>query len=157
MKIKQALILKNKFMTNIDFYLIPEKNLSESYRFICRLIDKAYQQKRKVYVHTNSLDESKIIDDLLWTFRDDAFVPHNIFSNNLISIAPIQIGHEIIPDNFNDILLNLTKIFPQDFTQFQRVLEIVPNNEDDKKISRQKYRLYQEKNCEIKSHDLVNV
>lgn len=142
-------------MPTIDFYLIPEKNISEAYRFICRLIDKAYQQKRKVYVHTNSLDEAKIIDDLLWTFRDDAFVPHNIFSHNLTSSAPVQIGHEIIPENFNDILLNLTRTSPQDFIQFQRILEIVANNEEDKKNSRKKYRCYQEKNCEVVTHNLI--
>jgi DNA polymerase III subunit chi len=145
-------------MALVDFYLIQETQINEAYRFICRLLDKAYQQKNRIYVHANSLDEAKTLDDLLWTFRDDGFIPHEIYEGKPASspLVLIQIGYKTAPANEQDILINLTETVPDFFPQFQRVLEIVPNNENAKKISRSKFRIYRGKNCELNTHALVN-
>jgi DNA polymerase-3 subunit chi len=144
-------------MAQVDFYLISEAQITEAYRFICRLVDKAYQQKSRIYVHANSLEEAKTLDDLLWTFRDDGFIPHEIYEGKPASssLVFIRIGFKNAPADDQDILVNLTETVPEFFPQFQRVLEIVPNNENAKKISRNKFRIYREKNCELNTHDLV--
>lgn len=137
-------------MTTIDFYLATEPDINACYNLVCKLVDKAYQQKKSVYIYANSTTEAKILDDLLWTFRDDAFIPHGLYQE---TDDNIQIGHDVTPENFHDILLNLTPQPPQFFQQFQRVLEIVPQNA--KETSRQKFRFYREKQCEITTHDLA--
>lgn len=142
-------------MPNIDFYLINETSITESYRFICRLIDKAYQQKHQIYVHGNSSAEIKTLDDLLWTFRDDGFIPHDTLQKNIPATVPIQLGYNLAPEHHKDILINLTNEIPEFFAQFKRVLEIVPNADSARKISRQKFKVYREKNCELKTHDLT--
>ncbi len=143
--------------TTVDFYLVSEPLISEAYRFVCRLVDKAYTQKCCVYVHANSPEEAKTLDDLLWTFRDDAFIPHELFEKNPPSPnVPIQIGYKTVPESDQNILVNLTEQVPEFFQQFKRVLEIVPNNDAAKKISRNKFRTYREKNCEMTTHNLVD-
>lgn len=137
-------------MPTVDFYLTNDPSLTESYRFICRLVDKAYLQKKSVYIQANSEQEAQTLDDLLWTFRDDAFIPHSLYSK---SHATIQIGFAECPSQFNDILINLTEK-PLDFyQQFQRILEIVP--QDCKEIAREKFRFYRTHQCEITTHDLT--
>lgn len=136
--------------TTIDFYLATEPEINACYSLVCKLVDKAYQQKKSIFIYANSAEEAKTLDDLLWTFRDDAFIPHNLYQEG---DANIQIGYDVTPKDFNDILLNLTPHSPQFFQQFQRVLEIVPQNA--KENSRKKFRFYRDKQCEITTHDLA--
>ncbi|MEZ5578324.1 MAG: DNA polymerase III subunit chi [Candidatus Competibacteraceae bacterium] len=42
----------------------------------CRLADKAYGLGHTVYLFTASEARAAALDDLLWTFRQDSFVPH---------------------------------------------------------------------------------
>lgn len=137
-------------MSTIDFYLVKEPSLESCYSFVCKLVDKAYQQKFSVYVHANSVEEANILDDLIWIFRDDAFIPHNLVG---AGSENIQIGYKQQPSDITDILINLTAEIPEFANQFQRVLEIVPQNQKQK--SREKYRMYRDQNCEINTHDLT--
>jgi len=137
-------------MATIDFYLTQENTIDACYDLVCKLVDKAYQQKKSVYVAANSEQEAKILDDLLWIFRDDAFIPHSLYQQ---SDALIQIGYDTTPKAFDDILINLTPTPPAFFTQFQRVLEIVPQSA--KTSGRQKFRFYRDQACEITTHDLA--
>lgn len=137
-------------MTTIDFYLTNDATIETSYKLVCQLVDKAYLQKRSVYIHANSEKEAQVLDDLLWTFRDDAFIPHSLYSQSELNI---QLGHGSEPKKLNDILINLTHETPMFFQQFQRVLEIVPQAAKDQ--ARQKFRFYRDKNCEITTHDLT--
>ncbi len=139
-------------MPTIDFYLVAESTVASCYGFICKLIDKGYLQKRSIYVHTNSSTEAATLDDLLWIFRDDAFIPHGVVG---ATTENIQIGWDlkVTPTNPKDILINLTIGIPALFNQFQRVLEVVP--QDLKKQGREKYKMYREHNCEITTHDLT--
>lgn len=141
-------------MTTVDFYLVTSPSITECYRFICQLVDKAYQQKHNVYIHVNSADEAKLLDNLLWTFRDDSFMPHNIIEENVPPTVPIQLGYHLTPHYHSDILLNLTIDIPPFFSQFQRILEIVPSAPDARAISRKKYRSYRDHGCQIASHEL---
>lgn len=134
----------------IDFYLTKEPTYETCYSLVCKLVDKAYQQKRSVYIHTENQKTAQQLDDLIWIFRDDAFIPHSLFSK---SDSNIQIGYKgIVPQNFNDILINITAEVPEFFKQFQRILEIIP--EELKTLGRQKFRFYRDKQCEITTHDL---
>lgn len=142
-------------MPAIDFYIVTESSITECYRFICRLADKAYQHKHPVFILANSKEEAKILDDLLWTFRDDGFIPHDILEKNAPATVPVQIGYNITPEYHDNVLINLTTKIPDYFTQFKRVLEIVPSDEASKKVCRQKFKLYKENNCELKTHDLT--
>jgi DNA polymerase-3 subunit chi len=146
-------------MPNVDFYLIKETNITECYGFICRLVDKAYQQKHHVYIYINSAEEAKVLDDLLWTFRDTSFIPHGL-QLETTTAEPVRIGFPNMdshnhPEAPYDILINLTLDIPHFFNHYHRVLEIVPQDNIYKTSSRKKYKLYKEKDCELVTHDLT--
>jgi DNA polymerase-3 subunit chi len=135
-------------MTAIDFYLIADETPEASFRLACKLIDKAYMRKNSVYVQTASIEEAKMLDDLLWTFRDDAFIPHGLVGTTQL---PIQIGQIEAPNPY-DVLINLTAATPALSKQYQRILEILPPQ--SRNIGRKKYKFYRDQNCEITTHDL---
>lgn len=141
-------------MRNIDFYLVKESVISDCYGFVCRLVDKAFQQKHHIYIHANTLEEAKTLDELLWTFRDTSFIPHGLYQNTSKDEA-VRIGVGVHPEPPYDILINLTPDIPNFFNHYRRVLEIVPQDTSWKNSARQKYKTYKEKNCELVTHDLT--
>lgn len=62
----------------VDFYLVTETGAQAPLLLCCRLLEKAYQQQHKVYVQTPSQQEAEALDELLWTFKDECFIPHNL-------------------------------------------------------------------------------
>jgi len=141
-------------MPQIDFYILHTQGKLEKERFACRLIDKAWHQGFKIFVQTDSFGQAKQIDDLLWTFKQDSFIPHALYSEARQISAPIYIGYD---DQFNEdaqVLVNLTETVPSFFEQFQRVAECVGNTPAAREAGRNRYRFYKESDNELKSHDI---
>ncbi|MEA2080825.1 MAG: DNA polymerase III subunit chi, partial [Pseudomonadota bacterium] len=66
-------------MTQVDFYLLQDDSAQNRISFACRLADKAYRLGNRVFIHTESAEQSRRLDDLLWTFQQNSFVPHAIY------------------------------------------------------------------------------
>lgn len=139
----------------IDFYILKDASLSAE-RLAIRLIEKAYQHNHRILVYCETKDHAVHLDNLLWTYQDDSFIPHHLQKEVLAHETPIQIAYDGNHDNFNDILLNLTPTIPDFHTQFQRIIEIVGDNEIAKEISRQHYRAYRSLQYELNTYSIVN-
>ncbi len=137
----------------VDFYILAEPKPQARYPYACRIIDKAYQQGHRIHVHTDSALEAHVMDDLLWTFRDDSFIPHQITAANT-DIA-VTIDHQDGDVSNKDILINLAKTIPTCISQFNRIIEIVPENMELKTICREHYRYYQQQGNDIKTHKIA--
>lgn len=138
----------------VDFYLLASDKPDDAWMIACRLIEKAYMKGHRVYVHCAHQQDAELIDELLWTFRDDSFVPHNLQGEGPEPPPPVQIGFEKEPRGFNDILLNLSNEIPPFYTRFKRVIELVINIESAKELSRQHYKDYRNKGCELQTHQI---
>jgi len=141
-------------MPKIDFYILPESDTTARLQFACRLIEKAYKQKHRIYIHAENKMLAHQLDEMLWTFRDDSFLPHNLYGEGPEPVPPIQIGFDLTPENHRDILMNLSNQTPQFFSQFQRLLEIVAHDSTAQEAARERYRHYRAQNFEITTHKL---
>ncbi len=141
-------------MLRIDFYLISESTDNERLRFACRLLEKAYLQNHRIYINTNNETEARLLNDLLWTFRDVGFVPHGLVGEQNTEKASVQIGYSKNPKLHKDILLNLTQEIPEFYTEFERVIEIIPEQPEWKNKARENFKKYKENNHQIETHDL---
>ena len=138
----------------VDFYILKQDNPRAHYHFACRLIEKAYRHKHTVYVHTENTAEAHRLDELLWTFRDESFIPHNLAGEGPTPPPPVQLGCNHEPHQFNDILINFAQTIPTFYQRFKRVIEIVPHQEDHKKLARDHYCIYRDQNCQLQSHNI---
>lgn len=143
-------------MPTIDFYLLNTPQQEDVYRFLCRLVDKVYQQQHQAYIHTRSLEEAERLDDLLWTFRDISFIPHQIGEPNPPQLPTlITIGIEKPKQHHaTDILFNLTQEAPHFFHEFARVIEVVTEEKNQRNQARKKYKFYKEQNCPLTTHTI---
>jgi DNA polymerase-3 subunit chi len=142
-------------MPNIDFYLLNTSDKEEVYRFLCRLVDKAYQHQQHAYIHASSLEEAQRLDDLLWTFRDTSFIPHQIGETVTMQL-PVFVTIAVDKPKLinNDILFNLTHEVPYFFSEFSRIIEVISEEKTDKTQARKKYKIYKEKNCPLITHNI---
>jgi DNA polymerase III subunit chi len=53
-----------------------------------------------------------------------------------------------------DVLLNLRAEWPPFFSRFQRLIEIVSRDEEDRAQARDRFRHYRDRGYEIRTHDL---
>ncbi|VEG90739.1 DNA polymerase III subunit chi [Legionella spiritensis] len=136
----------------VDFYLLKSGDLQTRWHLACRLLEKAYLRGHQIFVLCNNRQEAEHLDELLWTFKEDSFVPHNLQGEGPEPPPPIQIGHAQEPRGFNDILLNLSDEIPAFHNRFSRIMEIVLNDETAKEISRRHYRTYKAGSCALQTH-----
>lgn len=140
--------------TRVDFYLLQNSEPDARWIIACRLLEKAYFKGHKVYVHCVSQQDAEYLDELLWTFRDDSFIPHNLCGEGPEPAPPVQIGFGKEPRGFNDILFNMTAEVPGFYGRFKRVMELVSNVEAEKEQSRVNYKAYRAQGCELHTHHI---
>lgn len=142
-------------MPSIDFYMISAQGVQARLLFACRLLEKAYQKQHQIFVYVGSQEKAQMLNSLLWTFRDDSFVPHMLQQEGLENIAPIQISH-ILHSSHQDILLNLHSEIPACHHQFNRILEIFTSEPSIQEIAQKHRVFYEEKGYKINIHNLTS-
>lgn len=142
-------------MPEVKFYILSSESQQERQHFACKLVEKIYRSGQNCFVMTDSEQQSKQIDDLLWCFRTASFIPHQILEQDQASVEnKVLIGHQQAPKKWQTNLLNLSSHFPEQLDHTQRILEILDNSEECKAAGRIRYRQYQQANFRIESHKL---
>lgn len=133
-------------MTRIDFYHYA----ADKHAFACRLATKAYEQSSRLVVYSPDAAALQAFDRQLWTFQATRFVPHCFAGDKLAAETPVILstGDGELPHH--DVLLNLGDEWPPFFASFERLLEIVALDDEDKQKARGRYRFYKERGYDIK-------
>jgi len=141
-------------MTQIDFYVLGENVPGNRFTLACRLAEKAWQQGRRVYLHTDSDADSSHLDRLLWTYRDGSFLPHGLAGQADPAFNPILIGNAEHAGEEHDVLVNLASEVPDFFSRFDRVLEPLDADAGVRSAGRKRYSFYRERGYRLSSHDI---
>ncbi len=150
-------------MTRIDFYILPAEEIRARLLFACRLIEKAYRLNHRVYVHTDSKEDGQRFDELLWSFRNNSFIPHALYSadeqhsaDQQYQRAPIEIGTGEAPADHHDVLINLSLQTPSFYPRFERISEVVIQHPQVLKATRHNYKHYKHRGYPLNRHDMRN-
>ncbi len=141
----------NDQLSRIDFYVLPEPGETARRTFACRLAEKVYRLQHSVHIQVADRREAEALDELLWTFRDGSFVPHELLDARE-GTAPVTIGPELPAEA--DLLINLTGRMPERSGAFPRVAEIVTSDEEDRKRGRRLFADYRSRGHTPETHTL---
>lgn len=144
-------------MTRIDFYILEPGNHSSREQFACRIAEKAYRLGNRVYIHTNDHQQASQLDELLWTFSQNSFVPHGIEGQSPDPEAAVLIGYNSETSAAShaqqrQVLINLAHDVPLFFSAFERVGEIIDQDEDNKIKGRERFRFYRDRGYSLETH-----
>lgn len=123
--------------------------------FVCRLVEKAFALRNDVYIHTASQQAAHAFDDLLWTFKPGSFIPHEVVTEAQARAAcPVCLGFDLEPQGDCSVLVNLDDEVPVFFSRFERVLEVVSNDEHDRARGRAHYAFYRDRGYALAYHEI---
>jgi DNA polymerase-3 subunit chi len=138
----------------IDFYILKNQGAGGRLRFACRLNEKAYVLKNRVFNLADSPAQAKQLDELMWTFKAGSFIPHEIQQADGDPAAPVVIGFEPPMDPSGNLLINLTDDIPACFDRFDRIAEIIDPTEKSRRSGRTRYAFYRENGYEPLTHNI---
>lgn len=143
-------------MPRIDFYVLPDASPNGRFLLACRVTDKAFRHGHRVYIHASSHSQAVMLDELLWTFKDNSFIPHSMVDkpDADTDTAPVRLGYGTQPGVQADVLINLGDEVPDSFEQYERVTELVDQSQEIKQQARQRFRYYRDKGYTPHTHNL---
>lgn len=139
-------------MTRVDFYLLAEGANTSRMAFACQLAETIWRRGHQLYIHVANEQQAHELDEKLWNFKPEAFVPHGLL--NAHPPSPVEIGWQADPGNHQDVLLNLDLKIPLHFSRFQRVAEIIDATEAVKTPKRADWKFYKERGYPVTAHDM---
>jgi DNA polymerase III subunit chi len=142
-------------VSQVDFYILHGSTGTARLRFICRLSEKIWRQGQQLYLYAESETQARQLDNLLWTFRVDSFVPHELWLPTQEASSPIQIGYDVRQHPAIPLLLNATSHWPAFTEDYERVLEPIEDTPLARELARERYRHYQALRWEIRTHDMT--
>jgi DNA polymerase-3 subunit chi len=139
----------------VDFYLSEEAGEGARLRLACRIAEKAYLAKQKVVVFSDDPTLIPKIDELLWTFGDGSFVPHDVVNRDGAAVdAPVALTAGPLPEGAADVLINLGAGVPPVIEKFARVAEFLDARPDVRAAGRERFKSYRAKSIEPQTHNV---
>lgn len=141
----------------VDFHIRSESGSEARELLVCRLSEKAWRKGHRILILAPDPNTASRIDDRLWTFREDSFVPHLMLEGEgliteISPLTPVIIG---IPGQWRDeidVLITLVPEVPEEATDAARIVEIIPADESERHAGRRRYREYRRLGFTLETH-----
>ncbi len=139
----------------IDFYVSDEAGADVRLRLACRVAEKAYLAQQKVLVLFEDPDTLRRFDELLWTFGDGSFVPHETVSAASACEAPVSLTTGPLPPGPTNVLINLGNALPDDLERFTRIAEFLDGRPEVRAAGRERFKAYRGRSLEPQTHNVA--
>jgi DNA polymerase III subunit chi len=140
-------------MTEVAFHFnVPDKLV-----YSCRLLRKAWGSGARVVV-TAEPETLTRLDQMLWTFSALEFVPHCRLTAAPVTVAatPVVLAGSLQACPHHEVLVNLGPQVPEGFERFERFIELVTLDDDDRAAARSRWKHYTDRGYAMKRHDLAS-
>ena len=139
----------------VDFYILEESSATGRLKVACRLAEKAYLAAQTALVWHTDADELKAFDDLLWTFMDGSFVPHEMLTASASpDDTPVLLSAGMAPPADFDIIINLAPDIPSCLSKTRRVAEIIDGDDSRRRAGRARFKAYRDLGIQPASHNI---
>jgi len=141
-------------MPRADFYLIAKPRfLAEPLRLVCELARKANDANLSLLILARDTAQAEALDDLLWSFDVDAYIPHQIAgADDDEDEAPVLIATPDTDVASRPMVLNLRD--EPYLGTCDRILEVVPADPAAREPLRERWKQYKALGLELTKHDM---
>jgi DNA polymerase III subunit chi len=141
-------------VTEVSFHF----NVADRLSYACRLLRKAVHKGAKVAV-TAPPPTLSALDRALWTLAPTDFVPHARLAPGTapaprLAPTPIWLLDSVADAPQREVLLNLGREIPVGFESFERIIEIVSTDDDDRAAGRERWKHYASRGYAITRHEV---
>ncbi|MEW5726814.1 MAG: DNA polymerase III subunit chi [Pseudomonadota bacterium] len=114
-------------MTQIGFYHLLKMPLDQA---LPRLLDKAMAAGHKVVVMAGSRERVEHLNDRLWTFEADSWLPHGSAADGEADLQPIWLTDADENPNGAGVLVLCDGVVSDKVADYARVLDLFDGNDD---------------------------
>lgn len=143
-------------MTRIDFHFNAEHRL----HYACRVTRKARAAGKRLVVLARDSDRLAQFDTALWTFSALDFLPHVYVDSELAVSTPVLLTLDGARAPASDVLLTLDDETPPDFdvlfSRYERVIEVVSRNDEDRARARVRFKTYRDHGFEPTTFEVAS-
>ena len=108
----------------------------------------------RVLLHTPDEAMAEALDKLLWHYPATAFIPHCRSEEAQAADMPVVVSHQTGSFPHSELLISLHTASLPFFSRFERVIEIVTQDEDDARLGRERFSFYRDRGYELRHIDL---
>ena len=120
---------------------------------LCAQVERAYEAGERVYVWASSEAQARHLDELLWEFREDAFVPHGLWQGEPGFDDPVAVGWRPVNPNGATCLVLARDASPEDVRGYARVIDFAPVDLPDQvEPARRRFRAFREAGFRVRFH-----
>lgn len=143
-------------MTRIDFYSLKEGSRGDRFLLTCRLAERIHlSEGLRIYIYVPDRTQAQHLDRLLWTYKEQSFLPHGLADRTDRALTPILIGHDGDPEDEDQVLINLALDVPTFFGRFERLCEPVDQEPAVRTAGRERFRYYRDRGYEMHHHQIA--
>jgi len=131
--------------TQVMFYQLADdgSEVNSLSHHACLQAAYFYRQKQKVFIYSKDKEKAHDIDEMLWAFDANSFVPHNLMGEGPSYGAPVEISWQP-PTGRRPVLINLTDTVPDFASQFSQIIDFVPSDDTLKQLARERFKAYRQ-------------
>jgi DNA polymerase-3 subunit chi len=138
----------------VDFHFNVEHRL----QYACRVVRRARAADCRVLLYSRDADRLSRLDTALWTFSALDFVPHVPVDSPLADRTPVLLASSLTDAATGcAVLVNLDDEVPPQLPsldgRFERLIEIVSRDDDERRLARERFRLYRDAGFEPQAYD----
>lgn len=137
----------------IDFYIVDSQLEQAAEAVACSLIDKAWSRGHRILVRSRDQAQQDRLDRLLWTFRQDSFLPHATATAGVEAPILIATAEQTVAAAF-DVLVNLDDAPAEGLADWQRIAEISSREPQRLARTRDRFRHYRQQGIEPANHQV---
>lgn len=147
--------------TQVMFYVLPETksdstgiNTNSVLHQACLQASYFYRQGHKVFIFCQDKDHGESVDEMLWAFDTDSFVPHNLAGEGPKQGSPVEISYQA-PTSRRSVLINLTETMPDFANRFNFVVDFVPTDSTLKQQARERFKVCRQWGFHVESQAIA--
>lgn len=137
-------------MPSVEFHTLAEESDTARLKLACALIEKGFLDGQRILVWLEDAPSLAAFDNLLWTFGDRAFVPHEPLAADPASCeAPVQLTcadplpEAAVAGSFHTLVQLRTRAH-EAVLRFARIIEVVDAEPSRRDAGRARFRFYRD-------------
>jgi len=137
------------------FHILAQNTPEARNLHAAKLVDKAWQQGDRVCILCDTREHAEELDELLWNFTPDAFIPHSI-AEDFATPCEEPVGILLYPPVATDwdTVIVLSATLPANADQFSRLALVAHNDPEVLNQARGHYKQLRALGIEARVHDM---
>jgi DNA polymerase III subunit chi len=120
--------MTGKKMTEVHFYHLQRQPLEKA---LPQLVEKCLERGWRCIVQADSDERIEALDALLWTYREDSFLPHGTDREPEAAATPVVLTTRVDNPNKAEVRFFIDGANADDIGSYQRAIYLFDGNDPD--------------------------